>query len=207
MNLDNLTPFRYENLLLPQLREILAKFPMVIIPIGILEWHGNHNALGMDGLVAQHLCDRVMGEIKQGVLMPLHWVGTFGYVHYEGTICYEEQTTTQFLTQLLSQVVKVGFKLIVLISGHGGSWQQRAIQTAVKSTLELFGKSQKELAIIGVVYPELAPNIRIGHAGPEETSLLMRIGQIKGTLLVDLQNHQNQTEILQIGRASCRERV
>jgi creatinine amidohydrolase/Fe(II)-dependent formamide hydrolase-like protein len=197
MNFESLNPFRYENMLLHQLRNTLTSSPIAIIPIGILEWHGNHNALGMDGLVAQHLCERVMTQLQRGVLMPLHWVGTYGYVHYEGTVCYEEETACQFLTQLLKQVVKLGFKLILLLSGHGGSWQQRAIQSAVKNALAEYRKPAKELNILGVVYPELAPEVKISHAGPEETAILWRIGQLKGIDLVDMQQHtsapQNMT--------------
>ena len=188
MHSDSLAAYRYENLSLPRLREILKTAPIALIPIGIMEWHGNQNALGMDGLVAENLCGRVMTQLKRGVLFPLHWVGTYGYVHYEGTVCYDEAVTTQFLTQLLFQVVKLGFKFIVLISGHGGQWQSTAIKTAVQTVLKTLAKPSKELNIVGVVYPELSPGVGVTHAGIEETAMLWRIGQIKGVNLVDMKN-------------------
>jgi creatinine amidohydrolase/Fe(II)-dependent formamide hydrolase-like protein len=116
---------------------------------------------------------------------------------YTGSInqlIYEEETACQFLTQLLKQVVKLGFKLILLLSGHGGSWQQRAIQSAVKNALAEYRKPAKELNILGVVYPELAPEVKISHAGPNETAILWRIGQIEGIDLVDLQHHTSHPQ-------------
>ena len=206
-NSDPIAQFRYENLLIPKLRDIIATAPIALIPIGILEWHGNHNALGMDGSVAEHLCGRVMSLLKRGVLFPVHWIGTYGYVHYEGTICYEEAVIIQYLTQLLSQVVKLGFKLIFLISGHGGKWQQNAIQTAVKNASTFAAKTPKELNIVGVVYPDLAPEVNVTHAGLEETAMLWRIGNLKGVKLVDMQYFSSNPEDLNLYSLNDESRV
>lgn len=196
MTTDPLAHFRYENLHIPRLREILATSPIALIPIGILEWHGNHNAFGMDGNMAEHLCARVMTQFQRGVLFPVHWVGTYGYVHYEGTVCYDEAVATQYLTQLLFQVAKVGFKLIFLISGHGGQWQQRAIKTAVQNVLTTLARPPKTFNILGVVYPDLAKHISVTHAGLEETAMLWRIGQLKGVDLVKMDYFSAHPETL-----------
>jgi creatinine amidohydrolase len=206
MTSDPLSDFRYEFLGLPKLRKILATAPIAIIPIGILEWHGDHNALGMDGLMAEELCRRVMVELHHGVLFPIHWVGTYGYVHYEGTVCYEEEVTTRYLTQLLEQVVKLGFKLIFLISGHGGKWQEKAIHTAVQSVLNE-PKQPKEIRILGVVYPDLAQGIKVTHAGLEETAMLWRVGEIKGVSLVDMAHVSPTPETLSLYHLAHEERV
>ncbi len=193
---DPIANFRYEYLSPAKIREIVATAPIAIIPIGILEWHGDQNAVGMDGLVALEICERAIMKLNKGVLMPLQWIGTYGYVHYEGTVCYEEEITAELLSQLLSQVVKLGFKLILLLSGHGGHWQVNAIKKAVNNTLTLWQKPAKELSILGTVYPELTPWIRITHAGAEETSILWRIGEKKGIPLVDINKMKKEPEKL-----------
>jgi creatinine amidohydrolase/Fe(II)-dependent formamide hydrolase-like protein len=204
---DPIAKFRYEYQSIPNIKEIITKAPIAIVPIGILEWHGEHSAVGMDGLVALEICERTIMKLQRGVLMPLHWIGTYGFVHYEGTICYEEEVTTEMLSQLLSQIVKLGFKFIILLSGHGGRWQVNAIKKAVNNTLSLWNKPANELTILGAVYPDFTPWIRITHAGVEETSILWRIGEKKGINLVDITKIKRGPEILSLILAKNEESV
>src|SRR5450756_98374 len=46
---------RYEELLPHEFLDRLAKNPVGYLPLGTLEWHGPHNALGADGIQARGL--------------------------------------------------------------------------------------------------------------------------------------------------------
>lgn len=47
--------------------------PVAYLPIGILEWHGYHNPLGLDGIKAERLLARMAGKFGGVMLPPLYW--------------------------------------------------------------------------------------------------------------------------------------
>jgi len=68
------TRVRYHELL-P--REILARraaFPAAFLPIGTLEWHAEHAAVGLDGLKAEQLCE-LAAAASGGFAFPTLWYG------------------------------------------------------------------------------------------------------------------------------------
>lgn len=47
--------------------------PVAYLPIGILEWHGYHNPLGLDGVKAERLLARFAKKFGGVMLPPLYW--------------------------------------------------------------------------------------------------------------------------------------
>lgn len=47
--------------------------PVAYLPIGILEWHGYHNPLGLDGIKAERLLARCTERFGGILLPPLYW--------------------------------------------------------------------------------------------------------------------------------------
>ncbi|HME52160.1 MAG TPA: creatininase family protein [Candidatus Lokiarchaeia archaeon] len=112
--------YRYEYMRLDAIRGMLDRCPVAIQPAGLLEWHGEHNAIGLDGLKAYNICERAIQLLGDGALFPVNWVGTYGFIRYPGTICYDNFTTFQVFLQLFEQLIKIGFKVIVVLTGHYG---------------------------------------------------------------------------------------
>nr|MDO8110471.1 creatininase family protein [Candidatus Sigynarchaeota archaeon] len=178
--------FRYEYLPPKRLQETITRCPLVIQPIGLLEWHGDHNAVGLDGLAGQTICERVIERLGDGVLMPTCWIGTYGYIHYPGTVCYDGETAYRVYKNMFREFIKLGFRLVLLISGHGGKWQVRALERASADALKEMESSIKApVQLLGFVYPKMTPGINVAHAGAVETSILWRIGKERGVDLVD----------------------
>lgn len=48
--------------------------PVAYLPCGILEWHGRHNPVGLDGVKAHALCVR-LAEALGGLVWPTLWYG------------------------------------------------------------------------------------------------------------------------------------
>lgn len=164
----------------------VARCPLVIQPVGLLEWHGDHNAVGLDGLASERVCERVIERVGDGVLMPTCWVGTYGYIHYPGTICYDGETAYRVYKAVIRECLKLGFRLVLLVSGHGGKWQVRALERARADALrEMAGALAAPVEVLALAYPALAPGIPVIHGGPVETSMLWRIGEERGVALVD----------------------
>ena len=179
---------RYEYQTLQTLQETIKRCPVVIQPIGIMEWHGPQTAVGMDGLAGQRICERVIERLGDGLLMPTCWIGTYGYIHYPGSIVCDGETAYRVYKNLFREFIKLGFRLIMLISGHGGKWQVSALERARDDALaEMKVVIKSPVELLAFVYPKMAPAISkdLGHAGAVETSILWRIGQEYGVGLVD----------------------
>lgn len=64
----------YEKMRPDQIRAAREKCPVAYLPCGILEWHGRHNPVGLDGVKAHLLLIRIAKELG-GLVMPPLWYG------------------------------------------------------------------------------------------------------------------------------------
>ena len=51
----------------------MAEAPLCYLPLGTLEWHGEHAAVGLDALKAHAVCVRAAERSGGLVVPPLHW--------------------------------------------------------------------------------------------------------------------------------------
>jgi len=56
----------------------LEKCPVAYLPLGTLEWHGNHLPLGSDGLQSLGFFEKLAAETG-GIVMPMLFIGPDGY--------------------------------------------------------------------------------------------------------------------------------
>ena len=138
------TERRTERLRPQQLRELREQTPLAYLPLGILEWHGTHNPVGLDGVKAHALCMRA-AEKTGGLVYPTLYYGTppaTNFMDVDGFDPYycevyglppENFTTDKFgfgtrleqwhlfdkvLDQALRQIARHGFEAIYVMSGH-----------------------------------------------------------------------------------------
>ena len=120
----------------------MEQCPVVFVPIGPLEWHGPHLPLGMDPLNAAAISAAVCREVG-GVVYPTLYFGTererspgmlrnIGFGGDEWVVgmdfpangmpsLYNEEAAFAItMRSVLDNLVRVGYKLIVLVNGHGG---------------------------------------------------------------------------------------
>jgi creatinine amidohydrolase/Fe(II)-dependent formamide hydrolase-like protein len=57
-----------------EIRSRRDRFPAAFVGLGALEWHSEHLAVGLDGLVADALCDRAAAQ-SGGFAFPTLWYG------------------------------------------------------------------------------------------------------------------------------------
>ena len=85
---------RYQEMRPDQLARLVQRSPIAFWPLGLIEHHGWHLPVGLDGLKAEHLCIRV-AEVTGGVLFPTMWWGTGGghgdfmWTHYQSEAAAE----------------------------------------------------------------------------------------------------------------------
>lgn len=173
---DSLAKVQYELMLPFELEAAMERCPTAFLPIGTLEWHGRQNALGLDAVKAHALCVHAARRYAGVVLPPLF--GGVGGVDQPHTVVMEpEPTMTSHLLEpwlgaLCSELVRNGFRAIIILTGHYGASQQMIVrETAIRQMQRL------DVPILGT--PEYILALDAGyigdHGGAFETSLMMAL--------------------------------
>lgn len=180
--------FRYEAMLPEDLRKALASAPLAYLPVGPLEWHGEHLAYGCDPIRAAWLLEKLWTELG-GVLLPTLYLGTDGVKRCGDTELWgmemfagEQLPGGTFLpadvfssaiAHTLNFLERNGFRLCIVCTGHQAPEQVQALE---KLEAESRGRPLRVLAWQSgrVIKADGKPD-EIGHAGVEETSELMHI--------------------------------
>lgn len=66
---------QFEEMFPWELAQAIAAAPLCYVPLGTLEWHGEHNAVGLDTLKAHAVCVGAARQSGGVVLPPLYWSG------------------------------------------------------------------------------------------------------------------------------------
>lgn len=113
--------YKIENMFPEDLdRRISEGKNMAVLPIGSVEQHGPHLLLGCDSFISYLLAD-FTAEISGGVLFPMvpySWIG--GLRVWSGTIDIRPKNMGDYLEEVCTNIVNMGFKKLLLINCHGG---------------------------------------------------------------------------------------
>jgi len=108
----------------PQLKEMIERRAIVLLPIGTVEEHGKHLPVNADEEIATQVSRRVaerMSESLPLLVMPTIWAGYSMSImqRWPGTI----RVRTRILADLVFDVVKsltdMGFEKIMVVNAHG----------------------------------------------------------------------------------------
>ncbi len=165
----------------------LSQRPVGYLPLGTLEWHGEHGALGADSLQALELFRRAARRFG-GIVFPPLWLGPdriqtsadgqrlIGMDYDETTqpprklpgSCYwiPEELFVRLLEAVLAQARRAGFRCLVA-DGHGPS------RNAWGKHVDAW-ETRFDLALISAVrdFPDSWLS-QLDHAGRNETSIMM----------------------------------
>lgn len=156
-------------------KEIQNQIDTVLIPVGMIEAHGPHCALGTDVLIPREFVKRLEPLVGNKVLMApeVAYGHSWGLAPFSGTIDISSETFSQYVYEIGKGFYENGFKNIILLNGHGGNIaslntvaEKLADIGAMTLTLSWFIDYRDEIT-------EIAPHP--GHAGEDETSLVLAI--------------------------------
>jgi creatinine amidohydrolase len=157
---------RYQELRPDQLGELVGRHPIAFWPLGLLEHHGWHLPLGLDGLKAEHICIRV-AQRTGGVLLPTMWWGAGGgHGDFMWTLYQSEDAAESILACTVEKLVSFGFQVIVLLAGHY-PWRQ-----ILNRRVPDLQQSNPEVLFLWGTEMEIGGDVRLpgDHAAREETS-------------------------------------
>lgn len=163
---------RYQELLPHELEAILASHPVAYLPLGTLEYHGPHLAVGNDAIKAEAICERACLRTG-GVLVPtLYWGIGGGHKEYPASVIVRDQILPDLLDEILGGLYRVGFRVFVLLTGHYPKEQVDAVKAAAQRLRE----AHTDVRIWALPEYEAHPQERrADHAAQWETSMLMAI--------------------------------
>jgi creatinine amidohydrolase len=167
-----MTKMRYEELLPHEFEAALRQCPVAWVPVGTLEYHGPHLAVGNDAIKAEGILARACA-LAGGVLVPtLYWGTGGGHLDYPTTIMVRREVLDALLDDVLAGLVKVGFRAIVLLTGHYPREQVEAVKEAAARLLQ----AHPHVRIwAGPEYEAFPQEYRGDHAARWETSFLMAL--------------------------------
>ncbi len=175
-----------------EIARAIHEAPVCYVPLGVLEWHGEHNAVGLDGIKAHTICVEAARQTGGVVAPTLYWAtdyredlpdGTYltGGVEYgeryhvPGTMFWLRQETFRaLLLDMYEAMRRRGFRVIVVLTGH---WSRREHLPALEATGREFLARHPHMRWELLTDQGLAEGLAYPweHAAGGETSLLMAI--------------------------------
>lgn len=142
-----------------QLEKAIRQFPVVYVPFGLIEWHGQHLPLGNDALKAHAILVKTAEQFGGTVYPPIYF--------HDG---FPQQFLVPVLTELFQRLKRTGFRVIIGVSGHNVRGQIGMIDKALEPVL-----ADGTVAGIGLWEITLSQGEESGtdHAAKWETSNMM----------------------------------
>jgi len=112
---------RYEMMLPHQIRTAIDNNWPVILPLGVLEYHGEHMAVGMDTLVVVKLIELLETEIDL-VMLPAFYYGAASHAveppERNGSLTVEADRLYPFARDMFKGLLRIGFRNIHFFIHH-----------------------------------------------------------------------------------------
>ncbi len=183
---------RFEEMFPWEIAAAMAAAPVCYLPLGVLEWHGEHNAVGLDGIKAHAVCEVAARQAGGIVVPPLWWgaderedlpdgsyltggIETGERYHVPGSMFWlRPETFYNLLLDIFESMRRRGFRVIVVVAGH---WSPRVYLPTVRAAGAALLAAHPELKWLLVTDQEIVPDLDYPyeHAAGGETSLLLAI--------------------------------
>jgi creatinine amidohydrolase len=112
---------RYELMLPHQIRTAIEQCWPVVLPLGVLEYHGEHMAVGMDTLAVVKILDILEDEMNLVILPPFYY-GAASYAveppDGNGSLHVDAEKLFPFAQAMFGGLLRIGFRNIHVIVHH-----------------------------------------------------------------------------------------
>lgn len=113
---------RYELMLPHQIRTAIEADWPVVLPLGPLEYHGEHMSVGMDTLAVVRCVDRLEQEMDM-VMLPTFWYGASSYAvegpeDGKGSVQVEAEHLIPVARDMFRSLLRIGFRSIHFFIHH-----------------------------------------------------------------------------------------
>jgi len=165
--------------------EAMEQGTILLIPVAQTEEHGQHLPIGADSIIADAVAEEAARRSTAGGVPVLVAPGIqYGYSNeimraWPGTFIIRPQVMIDLIVDVCCSAVKMGFKKVALVSGHGH--HVGICRIAIRQVFDLVGVNvvMTQPHAFGKEAFAAARKSAAGgvcHAGEYETSLLMHLG-------------------------------
>lgn len=171
----------WENLTVKQFEKAVQETEVCVLPIGVIEKHGNHLPLGTDMFTARAV-SQAAAEKESAIVFPYYFMGQIAEArHFPGTVCIPHKLMMENLLAICDEIARNGLKKILIMSGHGGN------NSFLPYFAQEFPRLDRDYAVytgfVGSYTPAQYQAIRAAagkddlgqHAGISETSMIMHL--------------------------------
>jgi creatinine amidohydrolase len=172
-------------------RRIGEEDAVVLLPVGAVEQHGYHMAMGTDWMLGTYIARRVAENVGGIVAPPITYaarsqVRTGGGPHRVGTINLRSETLIALVYDVLMELGRHGARKIAVIDAH---YENRFLldEACYRAQQDLETKGVRDLTILKILYPEYIkpetmeavyegrefPGLDLEHAAHLETSMML----------------------------------
>jgi len=159
--------YRLEEMFPHDIQERLQITPFLVQSLGTIEWHSHHLPVGLDGIVGAGLAAE-MADRLDAVLAPVSYIAVGG-VPFPYTLELGADVVEPLYLALLREYGRMGFRFVLLLTGHFGLAQTLTIKRAALRVME-----ESDLLVLPLAEYDLTTDSGYtgDHAGTGETSLL-----------------------------------
>lgn len=180
-----------DELTMPEAEEAAKKCKVIILPVGSVEEHGRHLPLCTDSLQPENVAVEVARKAGCLVAPAIRYGVCTTTRSFPGTISVGFDSLCSIVCDVLDELVRQGFKRLIVLSGHAGSSHMAALRHAARDVLDKHAEESKRrvLKIIVLSDYDFAYELKgkqfdehDGHGGEIETSriLVIRPDLVKG---------------------------
>jgi creatinine amidohydrolase len=112
---------RYEMMLPDEIRRAIDERVPVVLPLGVLEYHGEHLAVGLDTLVVVKCLERLAVEVPL-VMLPPFYYGAASYAveppEGTGSLHVDAGTLLPLAQAMFTGLLRIGFRNIHVVVHH-----------------------------------------------------------------------------------------
>ncbi len=194
---------------------------LVILPVGVVEEHGEHLPLGLDSFAAEAYAASAAPHLEeQGYEIVVAPTINYGVaraaIDFPGTLSLEPETLKAVVVDIGRSLARHGFRRQVILNGHRDLHHMKALDDARATLVEentarvLCVGFAHDPAITAASYREGVKHLyqsarpdREGHAGESETSVALHafpdlvkkevIGQLSPNFDYDVEAFRNET--------------
>lgn len=174
----------FDELTMPEAEKAAKKGKIVILPVGSVEEHGKHLPLCTDSLQPENIAVEVARKTGCLVAPAIRYGVCTETRYFPGTISVGFDSLYSIVCDVLDELVRQGFKRLIVLSGHAGSLHMAALRLAARGVLDKYAEENKRRALRIVVLSDYdfayelrgkQFDARDGHGGEIETSRILAI--------------------------------
>jgi len=156
----------------------MERAPVVFLPIGATEAHGDHLPLSTDSLQPEAMAAKLAARMNGLIAPPIRYGFHSSTRNIPGTISVSFETLRGLMYDVITSLARNGVRRLVILSGHAGAIHMAALRLACEKAVAEFDIKLMLLTdydIATELSAELGFGPDDGHGGLVETSRVLAI--------------------------------